>query len=218
MSSHRSRRSLLILGTGPFAIEIGDVAGDVADLEVVGYVENQDRDRCSQPLAGLPVHWVDDLAGLSRSHWVVCGLGTTHRSRFTAQAESAGCRFATVVHPTARISRTSELGIGSILHPGALLGSHSRLGAHVCVNRGATIGHHTVIDDFVTVSPGVDVAGSCRIACAVYLGIGAKVIDHITIGAHSVVGAGAVVIKDVPERSLVVGVPARVVRQGIEGK
>lgn len=209
---------MLVLGTGLFAVEIADIASDVADLEVVGFVENQDRDRCSQPLANLPVHWFEGLAGLAHSHWVVCGLGTTHRSRFTAQAESAGCRFATVVHPMARVSRTSELGAGSILHPGALLGSHTRLGSHVCVNRGATVGHHTVIGDFTTVSPGANVAGSCQVGKAVYIGIGATLIDHVTIGAHCVVGAGAVVTKGVPERSLAVGVPARVVKRGIEGK
>jgi serine acetyltransferase len=48
--------------------------------------------------------------------------------------------------------------------------------------------------------------------------MGASVIDHINIGSHSVIGAGAVVIRDVPDHVLVVGVPARIVKEGIEGK
>jgi acetyltransferase-like isoleucine patch superfamily enzyme len=48
--------------------------------------------------------------------------------------------------------------------------------------------------------------------------MGAVVIDHITIGSHSVIGAGAVVTKDVPDHVLVVGVPARIVKEGIAGK
>mgnify|MGYP000408262092 CR=1 FL=1 len=47
----------------------------------------------------------------------------------------------------------------------------------------------------------------------VYVGIGATVIDHITIGAGSVIGAGAVVTKDLPDRVLAVGVPAKVVKE-----
>jgi acetyltransferase-like isoleucine patch superfamily enzyme len=48
--------------------------------------------------------------------------------------------------------------------------------------------------------------------------MGAIVIDHITIGSHSVIGAGAVVTTDVPDHVLVVGMPARVVKENIPGK
>jgi acetyltransferase-like isoleucine patch superfamily enzyme len=64
----------------------------------------------------------------------------------------------------------------------------------------------------------VNLAGNCRVGEAVYIGIGATIIDHVTIGPHSVVGAGAVVTEDVPERVLVVGVPAKVAKRDIEGK
>jgi acetyltransferase-like isoleucine patch superfamily enzyme len=48
--------------------------------------------------------------------------------------------------------------------------------------------------------------------------MGALVLDHISIGSHSIVGAGAVVTKDVPDNVQVVGVPAKIVKQNIEGK
>lgn len=43
----------------------------------------------------------------------------------------------------------------------------------------------------------------------VWIGVGARVIDGVRIGNGSVVGAGAVVIKDVPDFSIVAGVPAK---------
>ena len=46
------------------------------------------------------------------------------------------------------------------------------------------------------------------------VGTGSKVIGSITVGERAVIGAGAVVINDVPEAATVVGVPAKVVRQG----
>lgn len=48
--------------------------------------------------------------------------------------------------------------------------------------------------------------------------MGAVVIDGITIGSRSVVAAGAVVIKDVPNNVLVAGVPAKIVKEQIDGK
>ena len=49
------------------------------------------------------------------------------------------------------------------------------------------------------------------------IGTGAKVLGAISVGERAVVGAGAVVLQDVPEAATVVGVPARIVRQGPVG-
>jgi maltose O-acetyltransferase len=48
--------------------------------------------------------------------------------------------------------------------------------------------------------------------------MGATLLDRISIGSHSVVAAGAVVTRDVPEKVQVQGVPARVVKEGVEGR
>lgn len=213
-----ANKPLLILGTGLFAVEIADLAAEIPGVTVAGFVENMDRPRCAQPLDKKPVHWFEELGPMVKTHQFVCGLGTTHRSRFVAEVEALGGGFATLVHPTARVSASSSLGPGTILNVGAIIASHTQLGAHVSVNRGATIGHHTRLGHFVTIGPGVNLAGSCVIGRAVYVGIGATIIDHVTIGPHSVVGAGAVVTTDVPDHVLVVGVPAKIVKRDIEGK
>jgi len=200
------------------AVEIADIATDIAGVRVVGFVENLEPERCREELEGLPILWVDELARLAQTHMGVCGLATTHRSRFTEQASRYGLAFATLVHPTARISSKSVLGEGTILSAGTIVAARTRLGRHVFVNRGALIGHHTEIADYVTVQPGANIAGACRIGEATYIGMGALVLDRVAIGSHSVVGAGAVVTKDVPDNVCVVGVPARIVKTDIDGK
>ncbi len=54
---------------------------------------------------------------------------------------------------------------------------------------------------------------SAHIERGCLIGIGAIVLDGVRVGTGSIVGAGAVVTKDVPARSLVVGVPGKVLRQ-----
>jgi serine O-acetyltransferase len=49
-----------------------------------------------------------------------------------------------------------------------------------------------------------------------YIGAGAKILGPVRVGAGSVVGANAVVVRDVPPRSIVAGVPARVIRSDID--
>jgi acetyltransferase EpsM len=212
-----TERGVLVCGTRTFALEVADVVEGTPGYRVLGFVENEDRGRCEEPHGGLPVRWVEDLEGLRESAEFVCALGTTRRSRFTRQVEAVGLRPATVVHPTAHVSGRSEVGAGSVVLPGAVVGSQTRLGRHVILNRGVLVGHHTTVGDHVTLSPGANVAGACRIADSVYVGMGAVVLNGVTIGEHSVVGAGAVVTRDVPDRVQVVGVPARTVKEGIEG-
>jgi acetyltransferase-like isoleucine patch superfamily enzyme len=62
------------------------------------------------------------------------------------------------------------------------------------------------------------VSGLVTIGARTYLGTGAIVRDRMTIGMGCVIGAGAVVTKDLPDRVLAMGVPARVVETNIEGK
>lgn len=212
------RQRLLICGTRTLAADMADMASEVPGVEVVGFVENWDRARCEQPYEGLPVYWVDDLPRLARDHVAVCALATTHRSRFTRQVEAHGMGFATLVHPMARVSTRSSLGPGTIVAPGAVIGAHTHVGRHVIVSRGALIGHHTRIGDHASIMPGANIAGNSRFGDAVFVAIGATVLDNLTVGAHSVIGAGAVVVKDVPDRTLVVGLPARVVKENIDGR
>jgi sugar O-acyltransferase (sialic acid O-acetyltransferase NeuD family) len=214
----QNARPLLILGTRTLAVEVADLVSEIPDFQPVGFVENMDRRKCNEKLEGLPIHWVDEVAPLAHTHWAVCALATTHRSRFIEQVANLGFRFASLVYPSAQISSKSSIGEGTIISPGVIVASHTALGRHVLVNRGVLIGHHSEIGDYVTIQPGANIAGACRIGEAAYIGMGAIVLDHKRVGAHCVVGAGAVVNKDVPDQVQVIGVPAKIVKENIPGK
>uniref|UniRef100_UPI003514EAD6 gamma carbonic anhydrase family protein n=1 Tax=Cyanothece sp. BG0011 TaxID=2082950 RepID=UPI003514EAD6 len=76
---------------------------------------------------------------------------------------------------------------------------HGDPGEITCLEEYVTIGHRAVIH-------GAYIERACLI------GIGAVILNGIRVGTGSLIGAGAIVNKDVPPRSLVVGVPARRVR------
>jgi carbonic anhydrase/acetyltransferase-like protein (isoleucine patch superfamily) len=80
---------------------------------------------------------------------------------------------------------------------------------HVTRDRNATI-----VGDFVSVAHGVILHG-CRIESHCLIGMGAIVMDKVVVGERSIVGAGSLVTQglQIPPHSLVLGSPAKVVRQ-----
>lgn len=208
---------VLLFGARSFAPEIADLVSEVGGHQVTAFVENLDRARCHELLDGLPILWIDDVAELAATHLAVCALGSTHRRALVELAAGMGFRFATIVHPSARVSESATVGEGSIVSVGAIIASHVRIGSHVLVNRGALIGHHTEIGSFSSIMPGANIAGSCNIGEGAYVGIGAVILDHLAVGSASVVGGGSVVTKDVGRNVQVVGNPARVVKEGVDG-
>jgi sugar O-acyltransferase (sialic acid O-acetyltransferase NeuD family) len=210
-------RALVVLGTTSFSEAVAETAS-LAGFVVAGFVENRSRERCTESLQGLPVHWIDDAAPLAATHEAVCGLGTTRRSIFVEQAAALGFRFATVVHPTAYVAPSTVLGDGVYVGPSAAISPFCRIGRHVIVLQGSQLGHHVEIGDFSSIMMGANVAGSTRIGEATWIATGAVVIDHVTVGSHAVVAAGAVVVEDVPDRVQVVGVPARIAKEVPDGR
>lgn len=209
---------LLILGARPYSLAFADAFEDVTHFEIAGFVENRERDRAGTLHGGRMIYWIDDLPRFRDTHQVICGLATTFRDQFITPVKAMGLIFATLVHPTANVSRRSTLGEGANINIGSTIAGFTTVGRHVQVNRGVTIGHHAVIEDFVTIGPGVNLAGNCHVGAHTYVGIGATIIDGIKIGRHCVIGAGAVVTQDLPDRVLAVGVPAKIVKEGIDGK
>lgn len=214
----RERQKLVILGAGGFAEEVADLVSEIQEFELIGFIESLDRQRCQQPLGGLPVVWIDEAARLDGPFRCVCAVGSPkQRKRFTQQVSSLGFEFASAVHPAARIAPTASVEIGAIVSAGAIVAAQTRIGAHAILNRGCLIGHHVQIGDWVSISPGANIAGGSRIGELAYIAMGAIVLEGISIGSGAVVGAGAVVTRDVPSQVQVLGIPARITEENIEG-
>lgn len=114
------------------------------------------------------------------------------------------------------ISQAARNATGIEIHPAAQIGKRLFID-HGCA---VVIGETAIIGDNCTIYQGATLGGTGKhvgkrhptIGNNVMIGAGAKVLGPITIGDNSKIAAGAVVLKDIPENSTAVGVPARVVR------
>jgi sugar O-acyltransferase (sialic acid O-acetyltransferase NeuD family) len=121
--------------------------------------------------------------------------------------------FTSVVSKFARIgSFGTNVGRGSNIMPGTIITNDVNIGDGALINLNCTIGHDCAIGNFVELSPGVHISGNCILDDYVNIGTNATVLPGIRIGKNVVIGANAVVTKDIPDNSLAVGIPAKVVK------
>jgi acetyltransferase-like isoleucine patch superfamily enzyme len=90
-----------------------------------------------------------------------------------------------------------------------------RVGSGVSIGSGTHLmaGGHVSDDPELAILKQARTAAGIVVEDNVWIGSGTKVLDGVTIGRNSIVAAGSVVSKDVPEYSIVMGNPARVIEK-----
>ena len=121
--------------------------------------------------------------------------------------------FATAIHYSAVISSDVQIGMGTMVYAGAIIQPNTVIGKHVIINTGASVDHDNIIDDFVHISPKVALCGHVEIGKGTHVGAAAVVIPKVKIGKWCIIGAGTVVISDIPDYSVAVGNPGRVIKK-----
>lgn len=125
------------------------------------------------------------------------------------------------VDPGAHVIGNVKVGAGASIWPGAVLrGDMNRIevGARTSIQDGAVV-HNTfelpaIIGSDVTVGHGA-ILHACTVRDRSLIGMGAIVLDGAEVGEECIIGAGALVPpgKVIPPRSVVMGVPGKVVRE-----
>jgi sugar O-acyltransferase (sialic acid O-acetyltransferase NeuD family) len=203
-------KETFIIGAGGMAREAFSIYIDLGrEKDVMGFLE-EDCHKDGVILNGKPVHDISFLSRFNEQNkpLVIGAIGSTKRKNLLMKLEKEGYRFDTIVHPSAILSRWVKISDGSIVTAGVIMTFQIDIGRHVIINLGSRIAHDVRIGNYATLSPGSKVMGHASLGDEVYVGTNATIIEGITVGKGAIIAAGAVVVKDVPEMTLVAGVPA----------
>jgi acetyltransferase-like isoleucine patch superfamily enzyme len=133
-----------------------------------------------------------------------------------------------IVGDHACIRERVAIGERTVVGAGALVENDVTIGARCRIQAGAYVTAYTTIEDDVFVAPRVVTTNDNymgrteqrhaqrrgpTIRRGARIGGGAVILPGVEIGAEAFVGAGAVVLRDVPPRAVVVGNPARRIRE-----
>ena len=122
----------------------------------------------------------------------------------------------TNVYPTAKVGKNCVIGSYSEIGDGVIIGNNCKIGAYVFIPKGVTIGNNVFIgpkscftNDKYPKAVGEWEVRETRVLDGASIGANVTVVCGVTIGKNSMIGAGSVVTRDIGERVVVMGNPAR---------
>lgn len=212
-------KNIIILGSVGNCIDILDTINEINLIEkkynIIGFLDDNEQKW------GSKVFGVEVLGGLSSAKdykdcFFVNGIVNPSifwkKKSIIAKTGISLDRFETIIHPTASISKFSKIGKGTVILQNVSVSSNVSIGHQVIILANSVINHDDVIGDYVSIASSVSISGNVVVSANVYIGANSSIIGNIRIGEYSLIGIGSVVLNNVSNKSIVVGNPARFLR------
>lgn len=209
------RTKVIILGAGTQAKYILETFSITKGFEIEAIIEvDKKKERIGNKIYDIPVSAWDSkylysLIDNDIKKAIIAHGNNGRKEQIYMKAREMGLELVSAIHPASNIASTASIGKNAVINAGAIIQPYAKVGNGVMVHAGVIIEHDCVIEDFVNLAPGVQLAGGVRVKKGAYIFIGASIIPNVIIGSGAVIGAGAVVIRDVPDRIIVAGNPAK---------
>ena len=208
---------MIIIGAKGFAKEVLEVLQQLNSLQNVAFYD--DVNEIGDTLYGaFPILKNENQVRAffkSDGNEFTIGIGKPkYRYLMCKKFENWGGKLAATISPFSHIGHFGNaIESGVNIMTGTVITNDVTIGKAVLINLNCTVGHDAVIAEFVELCPGVHISGNCKIGKLTFIGTNATVLPNITIGKNVIVGAGALVTKDLPDNVLVMGSPAKVIKE-----
>lgn len=123
-------------------------------------------------------------------------------------------RYATLIHPTAIIPRGyCKIGNGVLISPLAQLSPDTTIEDNCILLPNSFLGHDSTMKRFSHITANSVVGGNVTLGRGAHVGTNATIRENINIGDFAIIGSGSVVLNDIPENSIYVGNPAKLLKK-----
>ena len=189
-------RDIVLLGASalPEVLQlVRDINADSAQFRVVAALDD-DPSQQGSVIEGTPVTGPLEACADYPDASFVLAIGS-YRSRLLRAdiLNRLGLpteRFATLIHPGAKVYETAQIDPGCIIHFGAVIANGSRLGCHNIVLWNSVIGAGNLLGDGVLVTSGVVTNSGVKIGSYAFIGSGSRVAEDVVIGPGAMVASG----------------------------
>lgn len=209
-------KDIIVVGGGGFAKEVIWLAND-CNRKVRGVLDDSAQTHNTQVQGATVLGNVAEWVNYKNCEFIIAiGSPRTRRNVLNKMLTLGEPDFATLTHPSVRLSNTVSIDEGSIICAGSILTADISLGKHNILNLNVTVGHECEFADYVTVAPMVAVSGNVKLQPLVEVGTGAVIRQGLELAEGSMLGMGGILTKNIPERMIYAGNPAKKLKEIIE--
>ena len=203
-------KNLVLVGGGGHCKSVIDVA-ECAGYSILGILERPEevgKNVLDYEVIGTD----DDMAKYANHAEFIVTVGQIKspdlRIKLHKMLADAGCRLATIISPTAHVSKYATIGEGTVVMHQVVVNADAKIGKGCIINTFANIEHDVVIGDHCHISTGTMVNGECKVGERCFIGSQSVLANCITVGDDIIVGAGSFVRKSIVEKGIYAGNPA----------
>lgn len=211
-----AKKKIVLIGGGGHCKVVISILKKLDNFEIVGIVDNY---KVESFISGIKIIGTDDdLKDIYKSgiHNALITVGSikdnTKRCRLFNMAKEISYKFPVIISSEAIVDKSVRVDEGTVTMPGCTINIDSSIGKNCILNTGAIVEHDCKIGDYCHIAPGAHISGSVNIGELSFIGIGATIIQGIKIGKNVTIGAGSVIIKDIPDRVIALGNPAKIIK------
>lgn len=179
-------------------------------------------DKCQEKEKyGLTVYTYDEFKKMFQQDEVRIIIATgepLYRYKLAERVKKDQYMLGSYFSQSAFIGERTILGEGTVVFPNVYLGNDTHIGLNCIIHCNAKVESEIIINNSTFVSSGAFVGANTSVGCRVFVGPNAALFDHIMIGDDSIIGMGSVVIRNVENRKVFVGNPARFVKDNLTGR
>lgn len=208
-------KDLYIVGAGTYGEVMHELAED-CDYNVVAFYDEDEskigtRVMDTEVVGKFSLLSDDDIKG---KNFVVAIGNNKVRYSIMTEINRKGGITPSLIHPSAKVSKSAKIGRGVYIQMGAVIWTKVELGDYVIVSPNTVIAHHSKVGKACLISTLCAVGASIEIGDYAFFGFGSIAITGIhRVGKNVYLGAGTTVTKDTPDNVLMVGTPAKVIKE-----
>ncbi|OVE80836.1 hypothetical protein BVY03_05340 [bacterium K02(2017)] len=213
---------LVFIGASAFS-EIVELVRDInresERYEIVGILDDS-PDYKNKKIEGVPVLGsLDKIPSLNKDIKFVFGIGSfkTRLLRYSIlqKINLSPQRFETLIHPTAKIYQTANVGQGCLIHCGSVIANHSQIGSFSIVLYNTVIGANNIIGPGALITSHVTTNSGVKIGSYSFIGSHSAIAENIQIGPGSMVAMGSVVLRDIQPGCFKMGTPPITIEKSV---
>jgi len=189
--------SLILVGGGGHCKSCIDVIEALDSMKIKGILDLESK--VGETLLDYPIIGTDELVpSLLKEHvlfLITAGdIGSpAKRIKLFNMIQIQGGIFATIISPTAYVSRHAKIGEGTIVMHHAMVNASSTIGRNCIINTKALIEHDAVVGEHCHISTGSIINGGTVIGPCSFFGSGAVSKQYITIPGNTFIKANSIV-------------------------